>query len=438
MKRLQTITARLMHRAISLVRGAASVRRSSSCPSRTASHSGRRSPSLFSLSLVSTLAALFTASCTIEPPLHLVDPDQPIDIKFGNIILDLHVLWEYDVPYEWENEWYYGWDRVDDDIFGQWALQYPSAYHIRRYFTGEDRLGPHPVAAHEWTDSTRFRAKYRLGYYDFLVWNDVNTIDGVQSLNLDEASTTEYVTAYTNQSTNRTNAPHHAPAYDKPYTPGLAFYQPEFLFAGDYQDLHVTDNPADYDSLDVKTNTWYKFLPVELSPLTYIYLPQIILHHNRGRIDNVEGHGNLTGFARSVNMLTHITSTQDISVLHSLRMKRHLDYEGEDVDIIGGRAFTFGLTGVNPYRITRANEMYSQLMESRIKNYIELKMIFNNGYDSTMVFDVTEQVKRRYKGGVLTIHLDVDTVHIPSRSGGSGFDAVVKDYEEVVIPDIEL
>ena len=51
--------------------------------------------------------------------------------------------------------------------------------------------------------------------------------------------------------------------------------------------------------------------------------------------------------------------------------------------------------------------------------------------DSTMVFDVTDQVRKHYKGGVITVELDVDTVPIPTRPGGSGFNAVVKDYEKV-------
>ena len=57
-------------------------------------------------------------------------------------------------------------------------------------------------------------------------------------------------------------------------------------------------------------------------------------------------------------------------------------------------------------------------------------MLFNNGSDSTFVFDVTEQVRKRYKGGVLTVELDMDTIPLPSRSGGSAFDAVVKEFEE--------
>ena len=61
---------------------------------------------------------------------------------------------------------------------------------------------------------------------------------------------------------------------------------------------------------------------------------------------------------------------------------------------------------------------------------MEVTMQFNNGNDSTFVFDVTDQVRRKYKGGVLTVELDMDTIPAPGRSGGSGFDAVVKDYED--------
>ena len=57
-------------------------------------------------------------------------------------------------------------------------------------------------------------------------------------------------------------------------------------------------------------------------------------------------------------------------------------------------------------------------------------MQFNNGMDSTFVFDITKQVRERYKGGVITVELDVDTVPIPKRPGGSGFNAVVKDVED--------
>ena len=65
-------------------------------------------------------------------------------------------------------------------------------------------------------------------------------------------------------------------------------------------------------------------------------------------------------------------------------------------------------------------------------------MQFSNGMDSTLVFDVTDQVQTRYKGGVITVELDMDTVPIPRRKGGSGFDAVVVDYEDGGTHEFEM
>ena len=80
---------------------------------------------------------------------------------------------------------------------------------------------------------------------------------------------------------------------------------------------------------------------------------------------------------------------------------------------------------------TAANKLQdaSQLHDPN-RHYIDMNLQFINGMDSTLVFDVTDQVRRRYKGGVITIELDVDTVPMPTRRGGSGFNAVVLDTED--------
>lgn len=393
-------------------------------------------------SLLFTLSTLLLTSCQREPMLHLVDPEENVEFETERIILDLDVLWEYELTYDWEAQWFYGWDNTDNSLFGSWDIVEPNTFNVRRYFTGEDPFAPHTSVLKDKVVGTRFQAKYKFGYYDVLVWNDVNTIDGVQSLHFDEETTLETVTAYTNQAMQHTSVPQHAakpksaPAYAQPYKAGYAFYQPEFLFSGHYDDLHVSDDPADYDSLIVETNTWYKFVPLVLRPVTYIYLTQVILHHNNGRIAGIDGSGNLTGMARSVDLYSHITNSQDISVNYPLRMKKDLTYTdadtqlSEQVDIIGGRVMTFGLTDIDPYLVTRASTSYQDILDSDIPNYLELDVQFHNGIDSTMIFDVTDQVREHYKGGVITIHLDVDEVPIPSKGGGSMFDAVVKDYEE--------
>lgn len=391
--------------------------------------------SLLAQRLLSACAVVcLLAACTMEPPLHLVDPQKQMSTDFSKIVVDMDVLWDYELEYDWQSEWIYGWDEIDDEMYGKWDIVEPKVFNIRRYFTGEDPRAAHSSVLSDIVEGKTFKASYKFGYYDLLVWNDVETIDGVQSLHYDESTTLEYVTAYTNQSMMRTNAPSRIQVQNPHYAPGLAFYQPEFLFAGYYEDLHVTDNPDDYDY--VLDDVWYKHIPLVLTPVTYIYLPQIILHHNRGKIAQIDGTGNLTGMASAVNMNTHVTSHEDISVNHTLRMKTNVDYtrdgRNEKVDIIGGRAMTFGLTGCDPYNITRADGSYEKhVASSKVRNYLEVNMIFNNGKDSTLVFDVTDQVKEHYKGGVLTIHLDCDTITVPARKGGSGFDAVVMDSEEV-------
>lgn len=398
--------------------------------------------SLKSLKTLITLAPLALllslVSCERTPWLELVDRETPVEFETDKIILDLELLWDYDLTYDWKAEWWYDWDTRDDSLFGAWDIQEPTVFNIRRYYTGEDAFAPHTSVLKDIAHGNKFQARYKYGYYDILVFNDVNTIDGVQSLHFDEETTLEYITAYTNQSSSHTTVPH---AATPNYKPGYAFYQPEFLFAGSYDDLHVTDNPADYDSLIVETNTWYKFVPLTLTPVTYIYLTQVIIHNNKSRITGVDGSGNLSGLSQSVNLNTHITSEQDISVNYPMRMKKDMIYIDsithvpEIVDIAGGRNFSFGLTGINPYAVTRVSNSYQLIEDSKIKNYLEVDLVFYNGRDSTFVFDVTDQVKKRYKGGVITVHIDVDDINIPTGGGGSGsgggmFDAVVKEFEE--------
>ena len=162
-----------------------------------------------------------------------------------------------------------------------------------------------------------------------------------------------------------------------------------------------------------------------LQPITYIYLTQVIVHHNKGRIVGVDGLANLSGMARSSTLNSGRAGEDAITVSFKTHWKRDCDMNGESVDIAGGRLLTFGICGQNSNRLRSASDVRD---ESR--HYFDLKMQFNNGLDSTFVFDVTDQVRQRYKGGVLTVELDMDTVPIPKRPGGSAFNAVVEEYKE--------
>ena len=375
------------------------------------------------------LALLAFSSCYRLPDLHLYDWENPaIDIPMAEVQLDLY--WNY-YNYDWRSEWYYGdqgreggWDEEDRRIFGELEYVEPSNFFIYRYFTGDVGNGTRLRKLDAYITGRTFRAPYDWGWWDILAWNDVKTIDGVQSLNFDEkASLDEPVVAYTNMT--MYGSRYHAPRFQN------SFYEPEQLFAACEEGIEINQNLKDF-VYEEETNMWVRKLKMYLEPLTYIYLPQVILRHNRDearnidRITSVPGSANLSGMARSTTLNTGISGSDAIAVNFKVRMKQEKDYiAGEKVDIVGGRLMTFGICGQNANRISRAEDNLDNE-----RHYIDVQMQFYNGMDSTFVFDVTDQVRERYRGGVITVVLDMDTVPIPKRPGGSGFDAVVKEFDQ--------
>lgn len=378
------------------------------------------------IALVAVVALTLTA-CERNPELHLYDSlqvtlDQPI------IDLNLQVYWDYEIgfgiDYDWKAEWYYGWDDQDRQLFGELGYTLPSRFNLRRYYTGIVPYAPHTSVIPATVEGTHFQGRYEWGFWDILVWNQISTLDGVQSLIFDEQTTLDSVTAYTNQSMRPSR--YHAPRYTH------AFYEPEPLFSAYDQAIEINADLKGF-TYDPLRNVWVKQLAMMLHPITYIYLTQIILHNNKGRIVAIDGASDFSGMARTTNLNTGRAGSDAISVAYSSRMKSNCDMQGELVDIIGGRLMTFGICNLQANDVTRADEVADPY-----PHYMDVTMQFNNGMDSTFVFDITRQVRSRYKGGVITVELDVDTVPIPRRSGGSGFNAVVKEFEDGGTHEFEM
>lgn len=379
------------------------------------------------------ITSIFTISCEREPMLHLHKGGTDILVELPDIDLELQLLWDYlfsyDVEYDWQSEWLYGWDETDNELFGPLGYQEPTDFNIRRYFTNDVQFGQHTAPYKHYITGKTLSAQYDFGFWDILAWNEIHTSDGVQSVRIDETATYDYVTAYTGQT--MMPARYNAPRYTR------AFYQPEALFAGYESGIGISKN-FDGFTFDEDRKIWVRKLNMTLQPVTYIYLPQIILHNNNRNhriITAIDGNADLSGMSRSVNLNTGVTGPDAITVNFNMRMKFDRNGRSNDkVDIIGGKVVTFGIINLNPHKLnTRAYAESMQKVMAADKNnrhYLDLKMQFYNGKDSTLVFDVTNQVRRLFRGGVITVELDMDTVPIPQRSGGSGFDAVVKDYEE--------
>ena len=389
--------------------------------------------------VIFSLSAFF--SCMPEPPLHLYDAVDS-DFRLPVIDLDLQVYWDYElafgIDYDWRAEWYYGWDDEDRRVWGEIGYTEPTTFNIRRYYTGDVPYAPHSSVLRNTVEGTHFQGRFDWGFWDILVWNQIYTLNGVHSLIFDEETTLDSVTAYTNQSMNV--ARYNAPRYTH------SFWSPEPLFAAYDQAIDINTDLKDF-TFDEERQVYTRTLNMLLEPITYIYLTQVIIHHNYGRVVSTDGNANLSGMARSTNLNTGRAGEEPITVYYNTRLKNDVPYYGPDgakwstglgetngpapamtevVDVVGGRLLTFGMCSQRPNRISRAEHVTDEH-----RHYLDVNMQFNNGMDSTLVFDVTDQVRRRYKGGVITVELDMDTVPLPNRRGGSGFNAVVVEPDSL-------
>lgn len=375
------------------------------------------SPSQGELERVSVvILVLLAIGCVRDPDLHL-HRDNHVEFDVPDVQIDLDVMWEYDLDYDWHAEWSYGWDYEDEQAMGPLGYSEPKAYNLRRYYLGGWPDQPHTTEQRYVVGEKTFRTRYNYGFYDVLVYNHLDD-DVVQSIVFDE-STLDSVMVYTNASMMASR--YQAPVYDR------SFNQPDELFSAYERNIHITDDLADYDHYDPVNRTYYKKMKMQLLPVTYIYLTQVRLHHNNGKVTNAVGDANLTGMARGVTLNSGIANKDVVSVYYNVRFKKDcvIKQTGEKVDIAGGRCLTFGIANQNSSRVAKASDV-----KDRVKHYMDVNLMFYNGMDTTMVFDVTDQIRRRYRGGVITIDLDMDTIPVPLRPGGSGFDAVVKEFDE--------
>lgn len=364
-------------------------------------------------------------SCVREPELHLHRDNIEIDIPL--VQLELDVVWDYryiyGVYYDWRSEWYYGDDEKLFSGLGFEAIGYhePSVFELRRYYTGHVPYAPHHMREPFTIEGYSFKHEFKWGFYDLLLWNHLfpSSDDASIATKIDETTTLDSVFASTNTTMRMTRAPNKVVA-------SKAYNQPEELFSA-YDRAEEMSPDLKGFVWDEERQTYVKTIEALLQPITYIYLTQVILHNNDGRIVGVDGEADLSGMASSTNVNTGHTGINPISVNYKCSMKRHLAVEGEDVDIVGGRVLTFGMCNMNCNKVSRAPVPEE---DDADKHYIDCTFLFSNGAEKTMMFDVTDQVRTRYKGGVLTVHVNVPDIEIPDKPGGSGFDAVVEKEKE--------
>lgn len=388
-------------------------------------------------SLLTVHCSLLTLSSCIEPPLKL--PAQDVIMEFPDIITDIEVVWNIDS--DWRYLWYYGWDDVDSTLWGPITYPVPTNYEVRRYYLGDQPGAPHTNVDAFTIFGNRFRRTYQFGYYDMLIWSNIDSEDGTQVLKIDD-SRLDTITATTSVSRGLTRlfASENGEAGSNGINAVTGLYnQPEIFYGANTPDIYISPDMHDYDYYDEVEHCWVRQIDCQLYPLSYIYLVQVIFLHNDGRVVGTTGNAALTAFASGTNVNTGHTNNDPVIVYFNTRYKENMKYgypvRDQDCQIIGGKFTTFGLTDMRSC-VEAPDHNYSG-SRTDLPNYLLVDIKFRNGVEQTFQYDVTKQCREQAHGGVITVIIDCNELPMPDPGptpGGSGslFVPTVEDYDEVV------
>lgn len=377
------------------------------------------------LHLIYILAVMFGLASCIEPPLNL--PGQELAVELQVAQTELNLVWDSEV--QLDHEWYYGWDVKDDSIWGGLDYPEPTTYEVYRYYKGDDPMGLHLGADVFTIDTNLFRRYFQFGYYDMLLYSNIDSEDGTQVVVIKEQG--DSVIATTTGTRGLSRSILDATRNDNDDTPIGILNQPEIFYAAYSENVYISPDLDDYE-YNPEEDVYIKHIEAELRPLVYIYLVQFILTNNDDhRIRGINGNAAISSMAASTNLKTGHTGNSPTFVYFNTRMKEDVMVDGKRCDVFGGKLTTFGLCDNAPY--TRSGAHYSGT-RSNLNNIVYYDMVWNNGQTVTYQADVTEQMQSQAHGGIITVTVDCSQLTPPQdepSGGGSMFIPTIEDYDEV-------
>lgn len=377
------------------------------------------------LHILYIIALLGLVTSCIEPELNLPGQDLAVELQVAQT--DLHVVWDNDVQID--HEWYYGWDLKDDSIWGGIAYPIPSSYEVFRYYKGDNPQAMHTSADMFTIYTNRFRRYFQFGYYDILLYSNIDSKDGTQVVVISEQG--DSVIATTTGTRGLSRSILDATRVGDDDTPIGILNQPEIFYVAYSENVYISPDLNDYE-YDPVENVYIKHIETELRPLVYIYLVQFILTNNDNhRIKGINGNAAISSMAASTNLKTGHTGNKPTFVYFNTRMKEDVMVDGKRCDVFGGKLTTFGLCDNEPY--TRSGTHYSGT-RGNLNNIVYYDMVWDNGQIVTYQADVTDQMQRQAHGGIITITVDCSQLTPPEdepSGGGSMFIPTIEDYDEV-------
>ncbi|NLZ18774.1 MAG: DUF5119 domain-containing protein [Bacteroidales bacterium] len=370
-----------------------------------------------------TLGALLllVCGCRIDPPLYLrkvIDVEVEVDAA-----VNVDVMWQVD----WEVKWDYAWNV---EALGPVGYEAPASMRLHSYpHDAEGGLADHQV--HNFVGE-QSRVQLTAGVYDFLFhsndseailfqsndkFDDVYAYTRVISNGLKESSLVQTGQQKRNASLQGGSVQTKADDGDGGFSEDPVVLMPDCLYALYAPGQVVSDNPDNYEYI----NGHYVFrIRGDLHPVTYIYLIQVHLLNNNGRVVGSAGGCAMTGMAEGADLQTGVNATTRVSVPTDLQIN-----PAEDPDLLGARLISFGLPGCNPYDA-------QSVAASTSRHYLVLSISYSNGSHRNIHVDIADQVRALPLGGVISLELDVDDFPPEEGGGGSegGFNALIGDWEE--------
>ena len=389
---------------------------------------------------VALLLTSLIASCQ-RKPLYLV-PHGNVSLGTASIELELDMLWGVN----WNGQLQYPWD---DAIHGK--LGYTEPQNVRTIIYRLDENGERqsvPVDMHFDYNQKDKRVNLATNEtYDLLIHSDGEHV-GVTSVIMHD---------YTNGHGYETNiavtnggqkAVRSASRHDYEYN------QPDQIFGTLVSDRYISNDPDDYIMMvdEDGTVSWVDTIQATLLPYTLIYVCQIIVTNNRdldGKpIIDRANKVSITGMASSVDLNTRRTGTtlaavstdyNDVKERIADRLLTLPDGTQDTADIMAARLQTWGLPNIVPIvEVTRGDGI-----EELDSTYVLIYPTLGNGSNiQPLQHNVTEQMRQRPGGGIITVVIDAakeipdSLIYLPTTGGG--FDATVKDWDNQVNAGLDI
>lgn len=302
--------------------------------------------------------------------------------------INVETMWQVN----WQEKWQVNWNESTQGKLGYTA---PETYHLDYFLSDGDWIGQRDMA------SNSVRVDLGHGTYDLLTYNN-----DTQNIRLTQADDWSSLIASTDVETNVVLPDTLRQKLD-------IREMPDELFSMYATNVVVSDRLEDYTYIP-EENIYLLKLNAELTPRTFIYLIQVELKNNDGR---VKGSGNLTvtGLASSVDLISRKNSSEAIAHHFGTVFQ-------QDQNLIGGRLVTFGLPNCIP-----GETLPDEATQERNLCYVVLK--FSNGYRGCIPVDITDQMRALPQGGVINIVMDIEKLPMPG-GGSGGWGIGVNDWDK--------